>query len=65
MQIKILVSLAGDGFSWNPGETIEAEDAECVRLIEAGYAEPVRAPAIEKATASKREKAVSVQKDDE
>lgn len=59
MQITILVSLAGDGFAWNPGENVEVEDGEAVRLIEAGFAEPVRTVTREKAVASKREKAVT------
>lgn len=41
MQIKLLVSMAGADVVWNPGDIIEMTDAsECVRLFEAGFAEP-------------------------
>lgn len=41
MKIRMLTSFAGE-WSCNAGETIDRPDAEAARLIEAGYAEPVR-----------------------
>ena len=59
MRVKLLVSRAGVGFTQNRGEEIEVSDAEGVRLIESGQAEPVRAAATERAVPAKagREKA--------
>ena len=49
MQVKLLVSRVGANFSQARGEVVEVSDAEAVRLIEAGQAEPIRAAAPEKA----------------
>lgn len=65
MKVKMLVGMAGVNWSCSPGDEIEVTDAEAVRFFEVGYAEPIRAATVEKATAGKREKAVSVQKDAE
>lgn len=52
MKIKMLVSLAGGDFVLSPGdETDRFGDAEAGRLVEAGYAVPVRdAETVETAT---------------
>ena len=51
MKIKMLVSMAGTDFVLDPGaETERFPEAEAIRLIEAGYAEPVDAAEIERAT---------------
>lgn len=42
MKIRMLVGLAGNEYSLAPGEeTDRFENAEAIRLVEAGYAVPV------------------------
>lgn len=58
MKIKLLVGLSGPLFNLGPGDEYDFEDAEAVRLVEAGYATPVieRAvvePALERRTKGK------------
>ena len=43
MKIKLLVSRAGASGAQDSGDVIEVENAEALRMIEAGQAEPVRA----------------------
>lgn len=58
MKIRLLTSRAGVGFAQSRGEEVDVSDAEAIRMIEAGQAEPVRAPVVERAVApAKREKA--------
>ena len=49
MQVKLLTSMAGINFSHNAGDVIDCNEAEAKRFIEAGIAEPVSAPKIERA----------------
>ena len=42
MQVKLLVSRATATGSENRGATVDVSDAEAIRMIEAGQAEPVR-----------------------
>lgn len=50
MKIKMLASFAGADFSVPAGEETERfSNAECIRMIEAGYAVPVAEPKIERA----------------
>ena len=42
MRIKMLTSIAGQNFSLSPGDEADFSDDEAKRLIQAGYAEPVR-----------------------
>jgi len=49
-QVRLLTSMAGIDFSHNEGDTIDCNDAEAVRFIAAGIAEPVGAQKIERAT---------------
>lgn len=42
MKIKMLTSMSGPNDQRARGDEIDVEDAEAVRLIEAGFAEPVR-----------------------
>lgn len=42
MQVKLLIARATATGSENRGDTVEVSDAEAVRMIEAGQAEPVR-----------------------
>ncbi len=59
MKITLLVSRASASGSENRGDVIEVSEAEAIRMIEAGQAEPVRAVPPEKAVLrAKREKAV-------
>ena len=51
MKIKLLVSRAGMDFSQNAGDVIETDDAEAIRLIEAGQAVPFVEQVAETATA--------------
>ena len=51
MKIKMLASFAGADFSVEPNEeTSRFSDAEAIRMIEAGFAVPVAAPQVERAT---------------
>jgi len=43
MQVKLLMARATATGSENRGDTITVSDAEAVRMIEAGQAEPIRA----------------------
>jgi hypothetical protein len=55
MQVKLLVSRATATGAENRGETVEVQDAEAIRMIEAGQAEPVRGgPTPERATRKQR-----------
>jgi len=55
MQVKLLVPRAGVDGAQNRGDVVTVSDAEAVRMIEAGQAEPVRSgKAPEKATAKPR-----------
>ena len=56
MRIKLLMSRAGIDFSQNAGDEIEADDAEAVRMIEAGQAVPVSDVKIERAVKAAPEK---------
>lgn len=60
MQVRLLTSRATSSGAQNRGDVIDVDDAEAVRMIEAGQAEAVRSkPAPEKAVKrSKSEKAV-------
>lgn len=49
MKVKLLTSRAGVDFSQSAGDIVEIGDAEAVRMIEAGQAEPVREARIERA----------------
>jgi hypothetical protein len=51
MNIRMLVGLAGNEYSLAPSDEHEFPDAEAIRLIEAGYAVPVVAEAVERAVA--------------
>lgn len=66
MKIKMLTSMTGPTVQRNRGDEIDVADKEAVRLIEAGFAEPVRAAAREKATnKAPREKATTDSTGDE
>ena len=41
MQVRLITSRVGEGFSQAPGEVIDLPAAEAARLIEAHAAEPV------------------------
>jgi len=51
MQIKLLMARATATGSQNRGDVVDVSDAEAVRMIEAGQAQPVRAAQPEKAIA--------------
>ena len=51
----MLAGLSGPAILLNPGDEAEFADAEAIRLIDAGFAVPVRAP-IERAVKKPTEK---------
>ena len=60
MKIKLLTGLSGPDCSYSPGDEAEFPNDEAKRLIEAGFAEPVREQKTERATAKvQAEKAAS------
>lgn len=56
MKIRMLVSMAGTGFSLSPGDETDRDDAEAARLIAAGFAVPVSERPIERAVRAPRER---------
>ena len=58
MQVKILRSMAGVGFSYRPNQLIDIEDSEAARMCAAGLAEAVKS-AKRKATVKPKEKAIT------
>ncbi|TPM58984.1 hypothetical protein FJ959_08910 [Mesorhizobium sp. B2-2-4] len=52
MKIKLLVSLAGAYRAFNAGDEPDWDDADAIRLIEAGFAIPVAETKIERAVAT-------------
>lgn len=65
MQVRMLVSMAGVDAAWDRGDVKDCSSEEAVRLIQAGYAEPMRGtvvetaalePVTEKATARRKRK---------
>lgn len=53
MKIRMQVSIAGPGFTLEPGEVTERfADAEAIRLIEAGHAVPCAGQEVETTTVS-------------
>ena len=59
MKILLLVSRATLTEAQNRGDVIEVDDAEALRMIEAGQADPVREAVVERAVKkTKVEKAV-------
>ncbi len=49
MKVRLLTGLSGSEGSWLQGEVIERPDAEALRLIERGYAEPVASSGVQTA----------------
>lgn len=59
MKIRLLVSRAGPAGAQNRGDEIDVGDAEAIRMIAAGQAEPVREAPVERAVPNRKaEKAV-------
>lgn len=48
-QVRLLTSMAGISFSHNQGDVIDCNEAEAVRFIKAGIAEPIDAEKPERA----------------
>lgn len=48
-KVRLLTSMAGIDFSHNQGDVIDCNEAEAVRFIKAGIAEPVEASKPERA----------------
>ena len=49
MKIRLLVSRSGPAGAQNRGDEIKVGDAEAIRMIEAGQAEPTREAPVERA----------------
>lgn len=54
MKIRLLVSRSGPAGVDNRGDEIEVSDAEAIRMIEAGQAEPLRDAPVERAVRKPR-----------
>ena len=52
-KVRLLTSMAGIDFSHNQGDVIDCNEAEAVRFIKAGIAEPVEAAKPERAVKSR------------
>lgn len=64
-KVKLLTSMAGIDFSHNAGDVIDCNEAEAVRFIAAGIAEPVEAGKVERAIKTPiTRKAVKVEEDE-
>ena len=64
-KVKLLTSMAGIDFSHNVGDVIDCNEAEAVRFIAAGIAEPVETAKIERAVkAPIMRKAAKVEEDE-
>lgn len=48
MRVRMLTSIAGADFALSPGDEHEFTAAEAQRMIEAGYAEAVGQPVVER-----------------
>lgn len=48
-KVKLLTSMAGIDFSHNRGDIIDCNEAEALRFIAAGIAEPVETAVVERA----------------
>ena len=48
-KVKLVTSMAGIDFSHNAGDIIDCNEAEAVRFIAAGIAEPVETAKVERA----------------
>ena len=55
MKIKMTVSIAGPEYSYDVDQEIDIENDEAIRLIDAGFAIPVRGKKVETATVSPKE----------
>lgn len=59
MRVRLLQGRAGPTVSQNPGDVVDVDPAEAMRMIERGQAEPVRKDEPEQAVRkTKREKAI-------
>ena len=52
-KVRLLTSMAGIDFSHNQGDVIDCNEAEAVRFIKAGIAEPIEAAKPERAVKSR------------
>ena len=59
MKIKMLTSMSGPSTQRSRGEEVDVDDAEAIRLIESGFAEPVRGSEPEMAVKKRRSEKAS------
>lgn len=59
MKVRILVPMAGPDEVRNRGDILDLKAAEATRLLDAGFAELVRAPAAETAVAASQTETTS------
>jgi hypothetical protein len=64
-KVKLLTSMAGIDFSHNQGDVIDCNEAEAVRFISAGIAEPVEAVKVERAVKTQTTRKAAVVQEDE
>lgn len=64
-KVKLLTSMAGIDFSHNEGDVIDCNEAEAVRFIAAGIAEPVEAVKVERAVKTQTTRKAAVVQEDE
>ena len=64
-KVKLLTSMAGIDFSHNQGDVIDCNEAEAVRFIAAGVAEPVEAVKVERAVKVQTTRKAAVVQEDE
>lgn len=50
MKVKLTVGMAGDKFSYPPGQVIDVEKATAKRLLASGQAEPVARSPVKRAS---------------
>lgn len=60
MRIRLLTSIAGRGFAHQVGDEANFPDADAIRLIRAGQAEPVRHETLERAVKRPKDKATLI-----
>jgi hypothetical protein len=53
-KVRLNTSMAGIDFSHNVGDVIDCNEAEAIRFIKAGIAEPVEESKVERATPKRR-----------
>lgn len=64
-KVRLLTSMAGIDFSHNQGDVIDCNEAEAVRFIAAGIAEPFESVKVERAVKTQTTRKAAVVQEDE